>query len=83
MMMQLVGDTQQKLIYLQWNWDSAYDISVSDDGGEWKAVRLDDQAPLTAGSAEELRQKIHDDYQFQPVRRPPGWHPQIQERNSQ
>ena len=71
----------QKLIYLQWHWDTAYVISLAN--GQWTAVRLDDHGTLTAASAEDMRARIHDDYQFQPVRRPPGWHPQIQERNSQ
>jgi hypothetical protein len=50
------------------HWGDAYEITVTGTG--WCAKRRDDQAILSAATAEELRRKIRDDYAFQPVRRP-------------
>jgi hypothetical protein len=68
---EVTRDRMQKLIYLQWHWDTAYDITQ--DGGNWQAERLDGRGVLTAESPEDLREKIHDDYRFCPVARPVKW----------
>lgn len=58
---------EQELLYLQWNWDTAYVISFS--AGAWLAVRLDGRGAVTADTAAALREKIHDDYVARPVPR--------------
>jgi hypothetical protein len=52
---------------LRWHWDEAYDISWD---GRFRASRRDDGAPLDAGTAGELDQRIRRDYIERPVARP-------------
>ena len=57
----LTREEQSDLLNLAWNWDSAYRFEVID--GIWKATSVLDRATvLTADSADELRQKVRDDY---------------------
>ena len=67
--MTILGTPEQQLIFLRWHWDTAYDISVTDDG--WRAVRKDDGAALVTETAEELRDAMLADYTARPVPRPP------------
>ena len=57
----LTREEQSDLLNLAWNWDSAYTFEVID--GVWKATSTADPvAVLTADSADELRQKVREDY---------------------
>ena len=57
----LTREEQSDLVNLAWNWDSAYRFEVID--GIWKATSVvDPPTVLTADSADELRQKVRDDY---------------------
>lgn len=57
----LTREEQSDLLNLSWNWDTVYRFEVVD--GVWKAIlALDPSTVLTAGSAEELRQKVREDY---------------------
>ncbi len=52
---------------LDFHWGGAYVIFSGD--GEYSATRLDDHRVLTAGSPDELREKIRKDYETRPVPR--------------
>lgn len=57
----LSKEDQSSLLDLAWHWESAYTFGVID--GVWQAVpAVDPSAVLTAGTAEELRQKVRQDY---------------------
>ena len=52
---------------LDFHWGEAYVIFSGD--GVYSATRLDDRRVLTAGSPDELREKIRKDYDARPVPR--------------
>jgi hypothetical protein len=55
---------------LRWNWEDAYDISVSGGGQRWTAKRRDGRgSAIEAGDPGKLNQLIRDDYTFMPVPR--------------
>lgn len=57
----LTSEEQSDLLNLASNWDSGYTFEVID--GIWKATSaLEAATVLTADSADELRQKVRDDY---------------------
>jgi hypothetical protein len=57
----LSKEDQSSMLDLAWHWESAYTISVIE--GVWQAVpAVDPSAVLTADTAEELRQKVRQDY---------------------
>ena len=54
-------EDQSSLLDLAWHWESAYTFCVIE--GVWQAVSaVDPSAVLTADTAEELRQKVRQDY---------------------
>ena len=59
----------EALASLRFHWGSAYEISVGDVAGVWRAVRLDDQRTLIATDASELHTLIVADYTAHPVKR--------------
>lgn len=58
---------QRELADLRHHWGSAY--AISQHQGTWIAARHDTHEALTAGSADELRDKIRADYSARPVPR--------------
>jgi nitroimidazol reductase NimA-like FMN-containing flavoprotein (pyridoxamine 5'-phosphate oxidase superfamily) len=57
----LSKEDQSSLLDLTWHWESAYTFSVVE--GEWQAVPASEpSAVLTAETAEELREKVRQDY---------------------
>jgi nitroimidazol reductase NimA-like FMN-containing flavoprotein (pyridoxamine 5'-phosphate oxidase superfamily) len=57
----LSQEDQSSLLDLTWHWESAYTFAVVE--GEWQAVpALEPSAVLTAETAEELREKVRQDY---------------------
>lgn len=57
----LTKEEQSDLLNLAWNWDTVYRFEVID--GVWKAIlALDPAIVLTADSADDLRQKVREDY---------------------
>ena len=57
----LSKEDQSSLLDLAWHWESAYTFSVID--GVWQAVpAVEPCAVLTAETAEELREKVRQDY---------------------
>jgi hypothetical protein len=56
------------LASLRWHYGGAYQISVH-RSGKWRAARTDNGERLEAGSAEDLRAKIREDYGRNPVPR--------------
>jgi nitroimidazol reductase NimA-like FMN-containing flavoprotein (pyridoxamine 5'-phosphate oxidase superfamily) len=68
--MMLSKEDQSSLLNLTWHWDSAYAFSVVD--GEWQAVpATEPSAVLTAETAEELREKVREDYACRQARLKP------------
>lgn len=54
-------EDQSSLLDLAWHWESAYSFSVVE--GEWRAVPAADPSEvLTADTAEDLRDKVRNDY---------------------
>jgi len=57
----LSKEDQSSLLDLTWHWESAYAFSVVE--GVWQAVpAIEPSAVLTADTAEELREKVRQDY---------------------
>ncbi len=57
----LSKEDQSALLDLTWHWESAYAFCVIE--GIWQAVpAIEPSAVLTAGTAEELREKVRQDY---------------------
>jgi nitroimidazol reductase NimA-like FMN-containing flavoprotein (pyridoxamine 5'-phosphate oxidase superfamily) len=57
----LSKEDQSSLLDLAWHWEAAYTFSVIE--GQWQAVPAADlSAVLTAATAEELREKVRQDY---------------------
>ena len=68
----LTEDQRQKNLmrWLDWRWRDDYVVFSGD--GEYSATRIDNFQALTAGSPDELKEKITADYTAQPVMRPSG-----------
>ena len=58
---------REELRDLRYHWGSAYVITWH--RGQWIAARMDSYEVLTAGTADELRDKIREDYRERPVPR--------------
>lgn len=58
---------QDELGRLQWSWGSAYKIVGA--WGTWLARRCDNGRLLSAGSPDQLRELLIDDYSASPVPR--------------
>lgn len=59
----LTASEQSSLTQLSWHWEGAYENFTVTADGTWQASPADDPGQvLTAGSAEQLREKIRADY---------------------
>jgi hypothetical protein len=66
----LSKEDQSSLLDLTWHWESAYAFSVVE--GVWQAVPAVDPSPvLTADTADELREKVRQDYACRQARLSP------------
>jgi nitroimidazol reductase NimA-like FMN-containing flavoprotein (pyridoxamine 5'-phosphate oxidase superfamily) len=66
----LSKEDQSSLLDLAWHWEAAYTFSVVE--GQWRAVpATDPSAGLTAATADELREKVRQDYASRQASRRP------------
>jgi hypothetical protein len=71
----LTPSEQSTLTQLSWHWEGGYENFTVTGDGIWQASPVGEPATvLTAGSAEELREKIRADYAGRQARRNAGLH---------
>jgi hypothetical protein len=71
----LTRSEQSSLTQLSWHWEGGYENFTVTDDGTWQASPVGEPGTvLTARSAEELREKIRDDYPSRQARRKADLH---------